>query len=59
MNKGKIEERGFPEDIYSNPESEYTKKLISAIPKGSLDAIKAEQLKRKIQTMNKKESETI
>jgi peptide/nickel transport system ATP-binding protein len=32
MNKGKIEEQGFPEDIYNNPKAEYTKKLIAAIP---------------------------
>jgi peptide/nickel transport system ATP-binding protein len=32
MNKGKIEEQGFPEDIYANPQTAYTKKLIAAIP---------------------------
>ncbi|ACU03844.1 ABC transporter ATP-binding protein [Pedobacter heparinus] len=32
MNKGKIEEQGFPEEIYHNPKAEYTKKLIAAIP---------------------------
>jgi len=32
MNKGKIEEQGFPEDIYTNPQTDYTKKLIAAIP---------------------------
>jgi len=32
MNKGKIEEIGFPDDIYTNPKAEYTKKLIAAIP---------------------------
>jgi peptide/nickel transport system ATP-binding protein len=32
MNKGKIEEQGFPEDIYDQPQSAYTKKLIEAIP---------------------------
>lgn len=32
MNKGKIEEQGFPEEIYNNPQAEYTKKLIAAIP---------------------------
>lgn len=32
MNKGKIEEQGFPEDIYNNPQTDYTKKLIAAIP---------------------------
>ncbi len=32
MNKGKVEEIGFPEDIYNSPKAEYTKKLIAAIP---------------------------
>ncbi|MDQ8051533.1 MAG: ABC transporter ATP-binding protein [Pedobacter sp.] len=32
MNKGKIEEEGFPERIYNEPQQEYTKKLIAAIP---------------------------
>jgi peptide/nickel transport system ATP-binding protein len=32
MNKGKIEEMGDPDAIYANPQSEYTKKLIRAIP---------------------------
>lgn len=32
MNKGKIEEQGFPEAIYNNPQAAYTKKLIAAIP---------------------------
>ncbi|WP_316818552.1 ABC transporter ATP-binding protein [Pedobacter nyackensis] len=32
MNKGKIEEQGFPEEIYDNPQTAYTKKLIAAIP---------------------------
>lgn len=32
MNKGKIEEEGFPEVIYEHPQTEYTKKLIAAIP---------------------------
>lgn len=32
MNKGKIEESGPAEDIYLRPRSEYTKKLIAAIP---------------------------
>ncbi|SFG79112.1 ABC transporter ATP-binding protein [Pedobacter insulae] len=32
MNKGKIEEEGFPEVIYHTPTAEYTKKLIAAIP---------------------------
>ena len=33
MKQGKIEEMGDAEAIYSNPKSEYTKKLIASIPK--------------------------
>lgn len=36
MNKGKIEEIGDPDLIYSNPKSEYTKRLIEAIPQGQI-----------------------
>ncbi|MES2653434.1 MAG: ABC transporter ATP-binding protein [Bacteroidota bacterium] len=32
MNKGKVEEEGFPEIIYNSPQADYTKKLIAAIP---------------------------
>lgn len=32
MNKGKIEEQGFPEDIYNSPSADYTRRLIAAIP---------------------------
>ena len=41
MQKGKIEEMGDPDDIYTNPKSQYTSKLISSIPNGSLENIKA------------------
>jgi len=34
MNKGKIEESGNADEIYFNPISDYTKKLIASIPKG-------------------------
>ncbi len=34
MNKGKIEESGPSDDIYFSPQSDYTKNLIAAIPKG-------------------------
>jgi peptide/nickel transport system ATP-binding protein len=34
MNKGKIEEIGPSDQVYNHPKSEYTQKLISAIPKG-------------------------
>jgi peptide/nickel transport system ATP-binding protein len=41
MNKGKVEEMGDADEIYTNPQTEYTKNLINAIPKGQLDDIKA------------------
>jgi peptide/nickel transport system ATP-binding protein len=41
MNKGKVEEMGDADEIYNNPQTEYTKNLINAIPKGQLDDIKA------------------
>jgi peptide/nickel transport system ATP-binding protein len=33
MNKGKIEEMGAADDIYENPQTAYTQRLINAIPK--------------------------
>ncbi|MBL7784788.1 MAG: ABC transporter ATP-binding protein [Chitinophagales bacterium] len=39
MNKGKIEEMGYADDVYNNPQQEYTKKLIAAIPEGRLEDI--------------------
>ena len=33
MNKGKIEEIDDADEIYANPKTAYTKKLIAAIPK--------------------------
>jgi len=41
MNMGKVEEMGDADAIYENPQTEYTRKLISAIPKGRLEDIKA------------------
>jgi peptide/nickel transport system ATP-binding protein len=41
MNKGKIEEMGDADSIYNNPQQEYTKRLIAAIPKGELTDIQA------------------
>ena len=39
MNKGKIEEVGTADDIYENPLTPYTQKLISAISHGHLEDI--------------------
>jgi peptide/nickel transport system ATP-binding protein len=36
MNKGRIEEIGQADEVYFNPQNEYTKKLIAAIPKGKV-----------------------
>lgn len=41
MNQGKIEEMGRADDIYNNPQTAYTKKLIDAIPKGSEEDIRS------------------
>lgn len=40
MNKGKIEELNTADNVYNNPQKEYTQKLISAIPKGQTEDIK-------------------
>ena len=48
MNKGKIEEIGYAEDIYNSPQQEYTKKLISSIPESDLEEIRKIQNKRKM-----------
>ncbi|MBZ8183184.1 ABC transporter ATP-binding protein [Oscillatoria salina] len=39
MNKGKIEEIGLAERIYSAPETEYTRQLIASIPTGELKEV--------------------
>lgn len=41
MQLGKIVEMGLADEIYANPQTEYTKQLINAIPKGRLEDIKA------------------
>jgi peptide/nickel transport system ATP-binding protein len=48
MNQGKIEEMGFSDDIYYNPQREYTKKLIAAIPKGRMEDIERRLEMKKI-----------
>jgi peptide/nickel transport system ATP-binding protein len=35
MNKGKIEEIGDAEQVYRQPQSEYTRRLIASIPGGT------------------------
>jgi len=48
MQKGKIEEMGDADEIYHNPKSDYTKKLINSIPKGSIDDIKKSISKKEL-----------
>jgi peptide/nickel transport system ATP-binding protein len=47
MNKGKIEEIGYAEDIYNSPQQEYTKRLINSIPQSDLEEIRKIQNERK------------
>lgn len=46
MNQGKIEEIGFAEQIYRQPQQAYTQHLIAAVPTGNLEAIRERQLHR-------------
>ncbi len=46
MNKGKVEEMGDADSIYNNPQTEYTRNLINAIPKGDLNDIQASVKKK-------------
>jgi len=41
MQEGKIEEMGDADQIYNSPKTEYTNRLIDAIPEGKLEDIKA------------------
>jgi len=47
MNQGIIEEMGPADEIYNNPQKEYTRKLIDAIPKGDIEDIKRQMERRK------------
>jgi peptide/nickel transport system ATP-binding protein len=46
MNQGKIEEIDRADEIYHSPQTEYTRKLISSIPLGTIDRIVEQQSKR-------------
>jgi peptide/nickel transport system ATP-binding protein len=52
MNKGKIEEMGYSEDIYRDPKTEYTKRLINSIPKVDLENILRTSKARQLQLRN-------
>tara|TARA_S200000501_G_C20352374_1_gene538194 strand:- start:49 stop:555 length:507 start_codon:yes stop_codon:yes gene_type:complete len=40
MQEGRVEEMGDADQIYNSPKTDYTKKLINAIPEGKLEDIK-------------------
>ena len=40
MNQGKIEEIGLAEQVYNQPQQEYTRQLIASIPTGNLERFK-------------------
>ncbi|MEQ1569555.1 MAG: ABC transporter ATP-binding protein, partial [Myxococcota bacterium] len=46
MRAGKIVEAGPSDEIYANPQDDYTKRLIEAIPRDDLDHIKARLARR-------------
>jgi len=48
MRNGKFIEMGFSEDLYLKPRDSYTKQLIESIPKGDLEDIRKNMLRRKI-----------
>lgn len=47
MQEGKIVELDLADEIYANPQTDYTKELINAIPKGEVKDIKASLAKKK------------
>ncbi|TND10429.1 MAG: peptide/nickel transport system ATP-binding protein [Bacteroidetes bacterium] len=48
MNQGVIEEMGDADEICSNPKTDYTRRLISAIPKGELEDIRASMARKRM-----------
>jgi peptide/nickel transport system ATP-binding protein len=46
MNAGQIVEFGPSDDIYANPQNEYTRNLIAAIPQPSMEAIERRERER-------------
>ena len=46
MHEGRIVEQGIPTQLFQNPQHEYTRSLISAIPSGEPEAILVAQQKR-------------
>lgn len=49
MQKGRIEEMGEADEIYKNPKSDYTRRLIDSIPKGTMEEIRSSAAKKQKQ----------
>ena len=52
MNAGKIVEFGPSDAIYANPQNDYTKKLIAAIPQPTMEAIERRERERDARSAN-------
>jgi peptide/nickel transport system ATP-binding protein len=52
MNAGKIVEFGPSDDIYANPQNDYTRKLIAAIPQPTIEAIERRERERVARSAN-------
>ena len=52
MNNGRLVETAYTEELYENPQEDYTKTLIQAIPLGNLDDIRRAQLARRLALRN-------
>ena len=48
MNNGRLVETGYPDQLYENPQEDYTRSLLQAIPLGNLEDIRKAQLARKL-----------
>ncbi len=46
MKDGRVQEMGDADEVYRNPEKDYTRKLIDAIPKGEIEDIEASLAKK-------------
>ncbi|MEM6805090.1 MAG: ATP-binding cassette domain-containing protein, partial [Bacteroidota bacterium] len=46
MKEGKIVEQANAGDIYANPQTDYTRQLIEAVPEGTLEALREAKMRR-------------
>ena len=48
MRQGKLVEMGYSDALFERPKEEYTRKLINAIPRGSIEDIRRAQMRRRL-----------